>query len=222
MQSAKVIQCGHCGKQGVFHLRGEGTQYGAVLSDPYQTQYDGQTITTWRILECALCNKPTLVEEAVQYIFDVNEVEKFVRVYSAETTALYPEVKTAKTPLTNLPETIEKKYKAALKVQDIEPSACAVLAGRTLEAVCNYENATGGTLSAKLSALASSERIPPTLAQMARQLKQLRNLGAHDAEDDVTEEDVPIILDFLEAILEYLYVAPAKIAAVQARLNRTP
>jgi hypothetical protein len=48
-----------------------------------------------------------------------------------------------------------------------------------------------------------------------------RNLGAHDAEDDVTEEDVPIILDFLEAILEYLYVATAKIAAVQARLSKT-
>lgn len=47
-------------------------------------------------------------------------------------------------------------------------------------------------------------------------------MGAHDAEDTVTEEDVPIILDFLEAILEYLYVAPAKIAAVQARQKKPP
>ena len=38
--------------------------------------------------------------------------------------------------------------------------------------------------------------------------------------DDVTEEDVPIILDFLEAILEYLYVAPAKVAALQVRLTK--
>ena len=68
--------------------------------------------------------------------------------------------------------------------------------------------------------MASTGRIPKTLTEMANQLKQLRNLGAHDAEDEVTEEDVPIILDFLEVILEYLYVAPAKIAAVQARLNR--
>jgi hypothetical protein len=47
-------------------------------------------------------------------------------------------------------------------------------------------------------------------------VKELRNLGAHDAEDEITEADVPIILDFLEAILEYLYVAPARVAAVQA------
>ncbi len=111
---------------------------------------------------------------------------------------------------------------AALKVQDIEPSACAVLVGRTLEAVSNYEKATGKTLSDKLNNLVSSDRIPKTLGEMAHQLRQIRNLGAHDAEDEVTEEDVPIILDFLEAILEYLYVAPAKIAAVQARLKRTP
>jgi hypothetical protein len=64
--------------------------------------------------------------------------------------------------------------------------------------------------------------IPQTLAEMAQQLRQIRNLGAYDANDEVTEEDVPIIMDFLEAILEYLYVAPAKIAAVQARLKKTP
>jgi hypothetical protein len=38
-----------------------------------------------------------------------------------------------------------------------------------------------------------------------RQLRQIRNLGAHDAEDEVTEADVRIIVDFLEAILEYLF-----------------
>ena len=74
-------------------------------------------------------------------------------------------------------------------------------------------------LAERLKNLANSGRIPQTLAEMAQQLRLLRNLGAHD--DEVTEEDVPIILDFLEAILEYLYVAPAKIAAVQARLDRT-
>lgn len=57
---------------------------------------------------------------------------------------------------------------------------------------------------------------------MADQLKQLRNLGAHADDDEITEEDVPIIIGFLEIILEYLYVAPAKIAAVQARLKKMP
>jgi Domain of unknown function (DUF4145) len=65
------------------------------------------------------------------------------------------------------------------------------------------------TASTQLSDLpAAIERkyksAPNTLAEMAQQLKELRNLGAHDAEDEVTNEDVPTIISFLEAILEYL------------------
>ncbi len=221
MTDTRVLKCVHCGKQAVFQVRSEGTQYGASLpKDLYNIDYDAITITTWRILECVLCSKPTIVQETVEYCFECGDY-RAAEVQSAETIVLYPEPK-IRTPLTDLPETMEKKYLAALKVQDIEPSACAVLAGRTLEAVCNHEKAVGRTLADKINNLLTSNRIPKTLAEMAGQLRQIRNLGAHDAEDEVTEEDVPIILDFLEAILEYLYVAPAKIAAVQARLKKTP
>jgi hypothetical protein len=44
-------------------------------------------------------------------------------------------------------------------------------------------------------------------------------MGAHAMEEKVTQEDVPVMLYFVEAILEYLYVAPATIEAVQTRLN---
>ena len=135
------------------------------------------------------------------------------------TDILYPSLKT---PLSNLPPLVERRYQAALKVRNIAPSACALLVGRTLEAVCNHEKAVGRTLADKMNNLLTSNRIPKTLAEMAGQLRQIRNLGAHDAQDEVIEEDVPIILDFVEAILEYLYVAPAKIAAVKARLKQTP
>jgi len=137
---------------------------------------------------------------------------------TAKRTVLYP----GKTPLTNLPESIEKAYKAALKVQDIEPNSCAVAAGRTLEAVCNYEQIRPGRLADRLKILYSLDRIPKTLAEMTNQLKQLRNLGAHAADDEITEEDASIIIGFLEAILEYLYIAPAKVATVKVRLNKTP
>jgi hypothetical protein len=72
----------------------------------------------------------------------------------------------------------------------------------------------------KLNYLAQKGRIPKTLAEMAHQVRLLRNLAAHDAEDEVTEKDVPIILESLEAILEFLCIAPAKIEAVRARLNK--
>ncbi|MBV9614993.1 MAG: DUF4145 domain-containing protein [Ktedonobacteraceae bacterium] len=214
----RSLQCGHCDKLALFKIRGEGTQDNAkVIESPY---HERQDIITWRILECEWCKKPTFEEVKTAYEWTDDLIYSgMVQIFS-EITTLYPEANIAKAPLTNLPEAIAKKYTAALKVQDIEPGACAVLVGKTLEAICNHEKAAGTTLSDKVNNLLSSDRFPRSLAEMAHQLRQIRNLDAHNADDEVTEEDTPIILEFLEAILEYLYIAPAKIAAVQARLKK--
>jgi len=218
----RAMQCGHCGEHPAFLERGECRQHGDVLVDPDKSGYQyefWQKITTWRVLECTLCERPTLVQELVSYHFDFDDVEGRVRkVESAETVILYPQAPT-RTILIDLPQTVEKAYRTALDVQT-SPNAFAVLAGRTLEAACNHEKAPGRDLASKLNHLANSGHIPQTLGEMAQQLRLLRNLGAHDAEDEVNQDDVPIILDFLEAILEYLYIAPAKINAVKARLAK--
>ena len=174
----RSMQCGHCGKLTVFEVRGEGNKNGAKIDYNY---HDGQDITTWRILECQRCKKPTLEEVETSYEFKMDDVYGWMEPVSFEITTLYPG---AKAPLTNLPQTVEKRYLAALKVQDAEPSAFAVLIGKTLEAVCNHEGVAGKMLGEKLHNLIRLERIPPTLAQMAQQINQIRNLGAHDKEDD--------------------------------------
>ena len=201
-----TIKCGHCGKQTTFRLH---DPYRFDTAYPYGTD-EVSEYKTFSTYICSTCSQPTLVLTIGAY----NEVDGGWLHVTTET--LYP---IPSTQLNNLPELVDRRYNAALKVRYVEPNAFAVMVGRTLEAVCNHEKAVGRTLAEKLENLANSGRIPQTLAEMARQLRVLRNLGGHDAEDEVTEADVPIILDFLEAILEYLYVAPAKIAAVQARLK---
>lgn len=206
-----IMLCGHCGNKTSFIDHG-GYEHKKPVID-YENDKWAWNKTSWYVFECATCSKPTLLE----YDFGLDADE--IPLPDLNETVLYPP---ADTPLTNLPHKIERAYIAALRVRNIEPNACAVLVGRTLEAACNHEQAQGRALAQKLNYLAENGRIPTTLAAMARQLKELRNLGAHDAEDEVTEQDVPIILDFLEAILEYLYVAPAKIEAVRTRLTRLP
>jgi hypothetical protein len=103
----------------------------------------------------------------------------------------------------------------------VDPNAFAVMAGRTLEFMCLQENAKGKVLADKLESLANSGRIPQTLANMAKQIRLLRNLAAYAGENDyeVQEEDVPIIHEFVDTILEYLYIAPSKIAHLQDKLD---
>lgn len=225
MPDTKVMQCGHCGKQAVFITRGNGTQNGAKVGD---TDTETQELTIWQIMECSNCNKPILEEViAVYHLVETILTDSSTKATMAfewqPTTGsrivLYPGVKT---PLTNLPVAIEKEYKDTLKVREISLVACAVLARRTLEAILTYENAEGKTLMEKINNLIKFERIPPLLADMAHLGRKIGNVAAHFAEEKVTEEDVTAMLDFVETILEYLYVAPAKVAAVRTRLTNAP
>lgn len=198
--------CGHCGQWTSFKER-VSTRFTASIPPPIG-DVDGKVTEQqgiWRILQCTTCLRPALQQVGPGYD------EKDAR------TILYP---VSKTPVMGLPEVIDRAYRAALRVRDVDPSAFALLVGRTLEAICKHENAGGPTLAAKLRKLVSSDKIPRTLAQMADQLRVIRNLAAHDFEDEVTEADADIALEFIEAILEYLYVAPAKIAVLQERLQK--
>jgi len=104
-------------------------------------------------------------------------------------------------------------------VEKQSPRACTTLVGVTLEAVCQVEQAKGTSLSEQLNDLATSGRIPATIGEMAQHLRYLRNIGVHKTYETVTEEDIPVLLEVLEAILEYLYVFPATMKALQLRLQ---
>jgi len=60
---------------------------------------------------------------------------------------------------------------------------------------------------------------PGRLAEMAQGLRLLRNIGAHADLGEIVQSDVPILIDFCEAILEYIYRAPARITILQKRLD---
>jgi hypothetical protein len=223
MNSSTPMLCGHCGKHSAFQVRGEGAQHGDVLWDPYRavtSGHDGQTITTWRVLECTVCNQPTLEQEVIEYNFQHDE-NPSAHIDAANVTVLYPRT-TTKIALTALPPSIAKEYEVALKVQNISLNLCAVQLRRTLEAIFNHEKAEGKTLEQKVNYLLKSASIPPLLAEMAHLGRQIGNVGAHVDSNDVTEEDVIVLLDFTEVILVYLYAAPAQVTTVRERLKKTP
>ena len=200
MAEAEVlVTCGHCGNK-------ENCKVKAEYAQDLTSKYDDHYVTTWRTLECPACSGLILQ----QTYFDSESIGY------EEIKILYP---AARARLTGLPVEIAKEYEAALKVQRISSNACAVLARRTLEAILTHENATGDTLMLKVDSLVKSERIPRLLADVAHLGRQIGNLGAHFEKGEATNEDVAVMLEFLETILEYLYVIPDRVAFVKARLS---
>jgi hypothetical protein len=162
----------------------------------------------WVLYDCVSCNRPTLREEWWHEGLEEGSED-----------TLFPSADERDD--STLPAPVAKAWEAALAVRHVEPNAFAVLTGRTLEVICQEEGANGRTLVQKLTDLGDSGRIPGPLATMAQKLREIRNLGAHASpSDEVKTADVPVIFDFADAIIEYLYRAPAKIAAVESRLTK--
>ncbi|ASL44669.1 hypothetical protein bAD24_I14385 [Burkholderia sp. AD24] len=87
------------------------------------------------------------------------------------------------------------------------------MARRTLEAITIERGESGGTLAKRLQALTDKNMLPPTLADWAKEVRLIGNVGAHfDPLEDVEISDAEQLRDFIQELLSYLYILPSKLA----------
>lgn len=92
------------------------------------------------------------------------------------------------------------------------PRAFAVMARKALEAICANKGETSGILADRLANLKSKGILQPTLADWAKEVRLIGNVGAHfDPIQTVTMEDAKQLLSFLRELLKYLYELPAEL-----------
>jgi hypothetical protein len=118
---------------------------------------------------------------------------------------------------TVLPERIAHRYAEAWRVHSSSPTACAILIGNILEAMCAEEHIQGVPLPEKLRVFAQRKRLPQILVDIAHDLRYLRNIGSHESEETILSEDIPAMLNGLEALVAYVYLLPFQQAALAAR-----
>lgn len=115
-----------------------------------------------------------------------------------------------------VPEPIRNTYREATRVKKVSPAAFALLARKLLEQICHDKKVHEGNLAASLSRLVADGIIPSSLSEATRLIRLVGNAGAHDHEVQLTEPQVWAVDDFLKVLLEYLYIAPAKIDKFKA------
>ena len=198
-------RCGHCGSSGsleevarpvVKRTTAEVDLYGEV-----------ETRTYWFLYRCPRCEKATLEEGWWN--------DEFGDPADDTSRQLFP----APRDNTSVPRSVLESYWEANRVQGEAPSLYAVGIRRTAEIICRDQGARARTLEGMLDQLADEGILPRPLAEMGHQLRARGYLGAHAGDVEVSVEDVPVIEEFVEAILEYVYRAPEKIAAAQANLD---
>jgi uncharacterized protein YutE (UPF0331/DUF86 family) len=86
--------------------------------------------------------------------------------------------------------------------------------------ICIDKKANGKVLSDKIKSLAEKGIIPQQISQIALGLKDLRNIGAHADLGELSDNEIPIVEELINAILEYVYEAPAIIEKVNIEIQK--
>jgi hypothetical protein len=185
--------CDHCGN--LSYWSEKATLFRSVEEFP-GSGYD----IGYHLYQCTICNQPIL-QETFQRGGEVQGSRQ-----------LWP-------PPLRLspaaPQRVRQIYQEARSVMRRSPSSYVVQIGRALEAITNDKGAQGNSLYQKLDWLVTEGHLPQVFGEMTHVTRILRNWGAHDAEVDVEPEDVDVVDEFFKAIVEYLYVAPARVRRVQ-------
>jgi len=119
-----------------------------------------------------------------------------------------------------VPRSVRDIYNEAALVKAKAPRAFALLIRRGVEAVCEDRGITSGTLADRLKKLAAKGEVPPLLAEMTDAMRTLGNVAAHEPLEVVTVPMTWALDDFFRALVEYVYVAPSKLAEFKKKLSK--
>lgn len=108
-----------------------------------------------------------------------------------------------------IPDVVRVAYREADRVKRHSNSAYAVLARKVLEVIATDRGVTEKNLARSLTVLAERGEIPPLLAEAATLIRLFGNAGAHSSQEKINGIHVQMIEKFLEALVQYLYIAPA-------------
>ena len=193
-----LVICPHCGNTTQHKLRTRQDFTVEIEEDMFDECW-------WAILQCSTCGQLSLYRD---YWDESRKTWTSKLIYPVPIIA----------PI-EVPGNIQQLFQEAVLVKPLSPSLCAVGIRRCLEAICNDKGATEGTLRGKVKELASKQILPERLVEMMNSSRIIGNIGAHTRSTKVTEDDASVLIDFCSAILEYVYVAPNKIASIQKRLD---
>lgn len=157
------------------------------------------------LLQCPNCEESILLEECDEF--------ESARV-------VYPTPRTAHDELPkNLQSTLNEAFKSFVAGCYL---ATALLCRRSLEVVCHEFQVGKPTdgLARRLAKLKDKGVIEGRLVEWVEALKDHGNLAAHDVTASVSREDASDLLDFTEAVLNYVFVLHQKFQKFKERKRR--
>jgi hypothetical protein len=182
-----------------------------ALNDPCDTPYN---VTEYAIALCCKCNTVFLVES------DFYEIPGEVCA-PQDVSVLYPNDRNISTE--GIPETVLRAYDAAIRSYRAglyEP--CVIMCRKCIEALCHEFGAVKGNLKERIERLQKNGQIDDRLLTWADELRIIGNDAAHDLDINIVQVDAQNALEFVEAILMYVFSLTRKFEEFKKRRGTKP
>jgi hypothetical protein len=208
----ELILCGHCGNK-TPHAQQFAYRHTVLVDETEDGQkfYDDYD---WVAYVCATCGSLSLFGK-----FDhenVEGMEKY-KLYPKGSSLLPPSHMMS--PAQPIPKKIYALYEEVWPLRHRSPSAFIGQVRRLLEYICKDKKASGADLFSKLKDLVSKGIFPGYFKEITDLMRKVGNLGAHASDAELSIWDAELIDEFFRSVLEYVYIALAKIKRMEERIK---
>jgi len=203
----RVLQCFYCGNNTLMNLVGEHKYNWDECDGEFHGYYN------YQMFSCPVCGKVTFLEQYWDSLLsDQNDN------YSSkpQEEILYP---ANKIHVDYVPPNVKDRYETALKTKNIDSAICLIALRKTLEIICEEKKAKGQSLWTKITDLSKKGILPPELKNASTITKNYGNIGAHGENIYISPFELDLNINFVQYIIDYLYILPAKLDEAQKKLK---
>ena len=118
-----------------------------------------------------------------------------------------------------VPDTIIKTFRKAIELKLYDEESCLIKLRKTLELICNDQNADGNNLLEKITNISEKGIIPVTLTSASTIIRKLGNIGAHESDININSNEIKCVIELVEYIIQYIYVLPKEIEKIDKKFN---
>lgn len=171
---------------------------------------------TWLCYSCGTCGGLNIFGAFFDFELPMESLSQ-ARLYPRGAGVLPPTH--TMSPNQPVPTKFLQLYEEVWPLRHRAPAAFIGQIRRLLEFVCADQGAAGKDLFEKLKDLSAKGVFPGYFAQITTLLRKVGNMGAHAADEELSIWDAELIDDFFRSILDYVYIAPARIRRMEKRLD---
>lgn len=147
----------------------------------------------YNFLKCPVCKSPIL---ASQCRIEGIEWEEPIRIYPPQDKQVNQ----------SFPKPIKNAYQEALSCFKSKSfTASAIMCRKTLEGICRVHNIESGSLQSDLQEMKDEGIIESRLFEWAEALRIFGNEATHDINVTISMQDARDIIEFTNALLEYVF-----------------